>query len=317
MKNGERNRNILKRDIGLFTATILVFANMIGTGIFTTSGFIFAETGNSLSLLLCWFIGGVFALCGALCYGELGAAFSESGGEYVFLRESFGKAVAFLSGWISLVVGFSAPIAAAAIAFSKYGTNFLYLNAGPRRAASMFGIPFLDITPTSLLAILSIVVLSVVHCRSVALGGRVQNALTLFKICIIAVFIAGGFVFGKGSLSHFSADLPLASIFQSKFAVSLIFVSFAYSGWNAAAYLGSEIKNPSRNIPLALVAGTFGVLIIYLLLNTVYLYALSPGDMSGVLEIGIKSASFLFGRGLGIAAGSREWQARRRSRWVR
>ncbi|MBE9529938.1 MAG: amino acid permease, partial [Proteobacteria bacterium] len=119
MKN-RLNNHELKREIGFFSATILVIANMVGTGIFTTSGFIMEELGNPQTMLLCWFVGGIFALCGALCYGELGAMFPEAGGEYVFLRESYGKGVAFLSGWISLIVGFSAPIAAAAIAFATY-----------------------------------------------------------------------------------------------------------------------------------------------------------------------------------------------------
>jgi APA family basic amino acid/polyamine antiporter len=298
MKN-HLNDHHLKRDIGLFTATVLVVANMIGTGIFTTSGFIMQEVGHPMALLLCWLIGGIFALCGALCYGELGAAFPEAGGEYVYLRESFGKLVAFLSGWISLLVGFSAPIAAAAIAFATYGSGILSLPAHSQFSLTISGITFLTVSPINIGAIASIVILSFVHYHSIKVGGRVQNTLTLFKISIIVLFIAGGFLLGTGSLSHFSGTVPLGSVFQGKFAVSLIFVSFAYSGWNAAGYLGSEIKDPSRNIPLALVTGTFLVLIVYLLLNAVYIYALPAGRMSGVLEIGLTSASSLFGNNIG------------------
>ncbi len=128
MKN-HLNSNELKREIGLFSAVVLVVANMIGTGIFTTSGFIMAELGNPVALLLCWVLGGIFALSGALCYGELGSAFPHAGGEYVYLREAFGKLTAFLSGWISLIVGFSAPIAAAAIAFATYTSDIIPLSA--------------------------------------------------------------------------------------------------------------------------------------------------------------------------------------------
>ena len=298
MKN-HLNEPPLKREIGLFTATVLVVANMIGTGIFTTSGFIIQEVGHPMVLLLCWLIGGIFALCGALCYGELGAAFPEAGGEYVYLRESFGKLVAFLSGWISLLVGFSAPIAATAIAFATYSKSLLALPAQPQFSLTISDLAILTVSPVTLVAIASIVVLSLLHYHSVTVGCRVQNTLTSLKIVIIVLFITGGFLLGTGSLSHFSADLPLATLFQSKFAVSLIFISFAYSGWNAAAYLGSEIKEPSRNIPFALFTGTVLVIILYLLLNAVYIYALSAGQMSGVLEIGSMSASSLFGKPIG------------------
>ena len=308
MKN-QLNNQELKREIGLFSAVILVVANMVGTGIFTTSGFIIKELGNPQTLLLCWFVGGIFAICGALCYGELGAMFPKAGGEYVFLRESFGKGVGFLSGWISLIVGFSAPIAAASIAFATYFFRVL-----PGFPCSQFTIPvlglnILSISPITILAAFVIIIFSTIHFHSLSLGTTVQNGLTLFKTALIAVFVVAGLFAGHGSTEHFSQELNLSSLFQDKFAVSLIFVSFAYSGWNAVAYLGGEIKNPGRNIPLALFSGTLLVMFLYLLLNVVYIYALSPKEMSGVLEVGTKSADQLFGDRIGkyfsgaIAAG--------------
>lgn len=298
MKN-HLNGNELTRDIGLFSATVLVVANMIGTGIFTTSGFIMAELGSPVALLLCWIFGGIFALCGALCYGELGAAFPHAGGEYVYLREGFGKLTAFLSGWISLIVGFSAPIAAAAIAFATYTTGFVPVPANLKYTFTLFDTNILTISPVTILAIAATIILSLIHYHSLRIGSRVQNALTLFKISIIIIFITAGFFLGQGSSSHFAGEFSFASLFQSKFAISLIFVSFAYSGWNAAAYIGSEIKNPAKNIPLALFAGTLIVLVLYLLLNALYIYALPPGQMNGVLEIGAKSAASLFGSDIG------------------
>ncbi|MDY6836377.1 MAG: amino acid permease [Thermodesulfobacteriota bacterium] len=294
MKNTLNNHR-LKREIGFFTATILVIANMVGTGIFTTSGFIIAELGNPQTMLLCWFVGGIFALSGALCYGELGAMFPKAGGEYIFLRESFGKGVAFLSGWISLIVGFSAPIAAASIAFATY--SFRLLPAVPISGYSvpLLGIHVLTISPITILAASVIVVVSLIHYHSVFLGSRVQNILTVFKIGLIAVFIAAGLFLGSGSTAHFAGGLDIGSVFQDKFAISLIFISFAYSGWNAAAYLGGEIKRPGRNIPLALLTGTFVVMCLYLLLNVVYIYALPTNEMTGVLEVGATSAVSLFG----------------------
>ena len=255
MKN-KLNSLHLKRELTLFSATILVIANMIGTGIFTTSGFIIKELGNPNSMLLCWLFGGIFALCGALCYGELGAMFPHPGGEYVFLRESFGKSMAFLSGWISLVVGFSAPIAAASVAFASYFFKAAPLSVGKGAIFSVSGVKLLTFSPVTLLAIAIIVIFSLIHYHSLFLGSRVQNGLTLFKIAFIVLFVISGFWFGKGTGEHFFTGLDIGSILSDKFAVSLIFISFAYSGWNAAAYLGGEIKDPSLNIPLALFNGT-------------------------------------------------------------
>ncbi len=289
------NNHHLKREIGLFSATILVIANMVGTGIFTTSGFIMEELGNPQAMLLCWLVGGIFALCGALCYGELGAMFPRAGGEYVFLRESFGKGMGFLSGWISLIVGFSAPIAAASIAFATYFFRILPASFSAKLAAPFLKIGILTISPITILAITVIIIFSLIHYHSVFLGARVQNSLTVFKIGLIIVFVTAGFCMGNGSTENFSQGLEISLIFQDKFAISLIFITFAYSGWNAAAYLGGEIKNPTRNIPLALFTGTALVVCLYLLLNIVYIYALSPDEMSGTLEIGTKSAVSLFG----------------------
>jgi APA family basic amino acid/polyamine antiporter len=285
----------LKREIGFFSATILVIANMVGTGIFTTSGFIIEELGDPQTMLLCWLVGGIFALCGALCYGELGAIFPMAGGEYVFLRESFGKGMGFLSGWVSLIVGFSAPIAAASIAFATYLFRSFSLPLGPEMILPFLGFNIVSISPQSVVAVGVIIIFSLVHYHSLLMGSRVQNALTTLKVGIVVVFVVAGLFMGHGSTGNFSGGLAMGSVFQDKFAISLIFVSFAYSGWNAAAYIGGEIKRPSRNIPLALFAGAFFVMCLYLLLNVVYIYALPAKEMSGVLEVGAESAASLFG----------------------
>lgn len=290
----------LKRGIGLFSGTALVVANMVGTGVFTTSGFIIEEVGNPQAMLLCWFFGGVLALCGALCYGELGAMFPQSGGEYVFLRESFGKWMGFLSGWISLIVGFSAPIAAASVAFSSYFYRSCYsVPVDPYLSLSCLGVPVLTISPVTLLSIAVIIVFSMLHSHSLLLGSRVQNGLTTIKVGFILVFILTGLFLGNGTYANFSATMRLGEVFRNEFAISLIFVSFAYSGWNAAVYLAGEIKVPGRNIPLALGLGTCIVTCLYLSLNTLYIYALPVGNMAGVLEVGAKSASSLFGEPIG------------------
>ena len=180
--------------------------------------------------------------------------FPKAGGEYIFLRESYGKGMAFLSGWISLIVGFSAPIAAAAIAFAAYLLRALPVSFSFKTAVSLGGIDIIIISPVTILAAAIIIILSLVHYHSLLLGTRIQNGLTIFKITLICVFILTGFCFGSGSAANLSGELNLGPIFSNSFAVSLIYISFAYSGWNAVAYLGGEIKDPGRNIPLSLFA---------------------------------------------------------------
>jgi len=289
------SNNGLRRELGFFSAFLLVVASMVGTGIFTTSGFIVQELENAQAMLLCWVIGGIFALCGALCYGELGAMFPRAGGEYVFLRESFGKGMAFLSGWISLIVGFSAPIAAASIAFATYSLRALSVYSGVDAGIPLFGADLLTVSPVTILATITIVAFSLVHYQSLFLGSRAQNALTVFKVIFVLGFVASGLCFGAGSTANLSQQLDLKVVVSGRFAISLIFVSFAYSGWNAATYLGAEVKNPGRNFPLSLFSATLFVMFAYLLVNITYVYALPRPEMSGVIEVGAKAAVSLFG----------------------
>ena len=289
----------LKRQIGLSSAITLVVANMVGTGIFTTSGFILREVGNPTALLLGWLIGGIFALCGALCYGELGARYPRAGGEYVFLRETFGKPLAFLSGWISLIVGFSAPIAAGAIACATYLLHAAGIGVDASRTLSLAGIPLFTLSLPTAVAIAVVLILSMVHVHSLRVGSRVQNLLTLFKVALITGFIAAGLSSPAGSLAHFKTGFSAESLLSGNFAVALIFISFAYSGWNAAAYLGGEIKRPEKTLPLAMLAGTLIVTVLYLLLNVVYVYALPPAAMRGVMEVAAAAGTQLFGAGIG------------------
>ena len=289
----------LRRELGLFSAVVLVVANMVGTGIFTTSGFILAELGDPKALLWCWLIGGAFAFCGALIYGDLGAKFPEAGGEYVFLRESFGRWAGFLSGWISLVVGFSAPIAAAAMAFCAYGFGALGLSGEAGWVFTVKGVPVFSLTDRSLAAAFVIFLISLLHRQGLAFGARVQNGLTLFKVGLIAIFVVAGFWAGRGSSAHFAAADSSFSLLDTRFAVSLIFVAFAYSGWNAAAYLGGEIRQPERNIPMALAIGTVAVVCLYLLLNALFVYALPVDEMAGALDVGLLAARRLYGEPFG------------------
>jgi APA family basic amino acid/polyamine antiporter len=286
----------LERKLGLFPVTNIVIANMIGAGIFTTSGLLMGDLKKPLLMLSLWLAGGIIALCGALSYGELGAAIPRAGGEYAFLSRLFHPAFGFLSGWVSFFAGFSAPIAASAIGFSEYLTRAFPsllrpgILEGPAEAVAV----------KKFLSILVIVIFTLIHARGVKVGTRVQNLLTLLKVTLIAALIVAGFSSGRGDFAH----LTQGGAFRFDFGgwktigLSLMWIMFAYSGWNASAYIGSEIKNPRRNLPLSLILGTAGVVCLYILLNLFYVYATPPDRMAGVISIGGLAVGSLFGKSL-------------------
>jgi APA family basic amino acid/polyamine antiporter len=281
--------NGLKRKLGLFPLTNIVIANMIGAGIFTTSGLLLKDLHNPVVMLALWLFGGLIALCGALSYGELGAAIPHAGGEYAFLSRLYHPILGFLSGWVSFFVGFSAPIAASAIGFSEYVTRafpgLLHpgLVAGPMEATVM----------KKFYAILIIAAFTFLET-----GARVQNVLTGLKILLIVGLVAAGFAVGKGSLAHLAAAAPFRFDFAGvkTMGLSLMWIMFAYSGWNASAYIGSEVRDPSRNLPRSLLLGTGIVMALYAALNVFYIYAIPPAQMEGVISVGGLAAGNLFGR---------------------
>jgi APA family basic amino acid/polyamine antiporter len=272
--------------VGLFSATNIVVANMIGAGIFTTAGLLMGGLNNPVLLIVMWILGGIIALCGALGYAELGAAMPHAGGEYVFLSRLYHPFLGFLSGWVSFVVGFSAPIAASAIGFSEY-----FYRAFP-------GLPGIN----KILAILVIVVFTLVHLRGIKFGSGVQNTLTMLKIGLIVTLIFTCLSLGKGNLNHFSEGSPIDWSFNGlkSMGLSLMWIMFAYSGWNASTYIGSEIINPVKNIPRSLLLGTGIVLVLYVLLNVVYVYAIPPDEMKGVISVGGLAVRNLFGSAMEI-----------------
>jgi APA family basic amino acid/polyamine antiporter len=286
----------LQRRIGLFSATVIVIANMVGTGIFTTSGYMMQEMGRPMGIFLAWAAAGLLALSGALCYGELGAMYPRAGGEYAFLKESFGPFPAFLSGWVSLIVGFSAPIAAASVAFASYAFHALGpLKDGFPDRFSLW-LPFLTFSPVTVIAICVILCLTGVHYHSLSFGKWVQGVLTGFKVGLMVVIILAAMIYGevpRKALFHLSGGWGL--VFTQGFAISLIYASFAYSGWNSSAYMGAEIKNPGRIIPFSLLFGTAAVVVLYLFMNLAYVMVLRPAEMSGVLEVAGAAAVRIFG----------------------
>ena len=286
--------NGLERKLGLFPVTNIVIANMIGAGIFITSGLLMTDLRNPLLMILLWIGGGIIALCGALCYSELGAAIPYAGGEYTFLSKLFNPLCGFLSGWVSFLVGFSAPIAASALGFSEYLTR-----ACPQLLSlEIFGITFEAVVLKKFYSILVIIAFTLIHLRGIQFGTRVQNFLTLLKVGLIVGLIVIGFSLGKGSMEHFSQGEDFTFDFGGwkTIGLSLMWIMFAYSGWNASAYIGSEIKKPKRNLPLSLIVGTGIVLLLYFGLNLLYVYATTPENMSGVKAIGGLTAGNLFGK---------------------
>ena len=287
----------LRRELTVTNGTAIVVANMIGSGIFGITGFLAGDLGKPYLVLGIWLAGAVVAVAGCLCYSELAVNLPRSGGEYVYLREAWGPAWGFLSGWISFFAGFAAPIAAAALLFSEYLAHF-YPALSPSSATGLtLSSKWIHAGSGNLLAIGVVAVFAVVNIVGVRFAGKVQNLLTGLKIGILSAFLALAFLLGKGSTSHFSAQAVRTSHHSlgAQFAVSLIFVMFAYSGWNAAAYVAEEMKSPERTLPASLVAGTLIVAAFYFALNVAFIYALPLEAMKGVERIGAAAAAALFG----------------------
>lgn len=271
----ESDSQSARRVLSLIPASAIVVASMVGTGIFTTTGFMIQMGAGGGDVLLAWLLGGVVALCGALCYGEIGANLPRSGGEYFYLSRLLHPSLGVMSGWVSLVVGFAAPIAASAIAMQLYLARI---------------VPH---WPVRSMAVLTIILLSVLHSFDVRLGGRVQSSLIAIQVILLLAFIAGS-LFRSDHVASFTQFNP-SFWSSSAFAVVLIFVSFAYSGWNAAAYVGGEISNPERTLPRSLILGAGAVGVLYVLVNVSYLSAVPAAELSGVKEVAHDVAQRLWG----------------------
>jgi APA family basic amino acid/polyamine antiporter len=292
----------LLRQLGLMSATALVVSNMIGTGIFTTTGFMVGDLGDARLVLGVWFCGALFALCGALSYSELGVNFPSSGGEYVYLTRAFGPAWGFMSGWISFFAGFSAPVAAAALAVSDY---LGYFNPALKQVNERWslgsGAFSLRFGGAQFVACSLIAVFTVLNFFGVKRVARVQNALTATKLLVIGGLIVAGFAVGTGDWSHLwtPTSRTSANPVPIAFVISLLWVMVGYSGWNAATYVGEEVRQPDRTLPLALGIGTGIVMAAYLGLNLLFIYATPLDRMKNVVAVGSMAAADLFGPDIG------------------
>ena len=269
-----------RRVLTLVPASAIVIGNMIGTGVFTTTGLMVGMGAAGGDIVLAWLLGGIVAFCGALCYAEIGANLPQSGGEYHYLSRLLHPSLGFMSGCVSLVVGFAAPIAAAAMAMHLYLSQVL------------------EGWPVRVMAAGTILVLALLHAYDLRIGSRFQTAVTAVKVLLILTFIFG-VMLGTGDRAASGLDFNPGFWTSPSFAIVLVFVSFAYSGWNAAAYVGGELRNPERTLPWSLLLGTGIVTALYVLLNVSYLIAVPTSELSGVVEVGQLVAERLWGTPVG------------------
>ena len=264
------------------TATFLIIANMIGVGVFTSLGYQLKDITDPFPVLVMWFLGGIAALTGAMSYAELGGALPRSGGEYNFLGRIYHPSVGFVSGWISATVGFAAPIAAIAMAFSGYALS-VFPGLG-----EVWSIP---------IAIGLVLTCTWFHTRNHGQSSWFQNSFTLLKIILIFAFCALALILvpEPQSLDLMPKSADLKTIFSSPFAVGLVYVSFSYSGWNAATYILGEMENPQADLPRVLITGTAFVTLLYVLLNFVFLKTAPIEAMVEQKEVGAIAANYAFG----------------------
>jgi APA family basic amino acid/polyamine antiporter len=264
---GVTPRDELQRGFGLSTATYVVIASMVGTGILVSPGYMMASLRSYPVIFGLWALGGLLALCGALCVAELAAALPRAGGEYVYLREAYGPMPAFLSGWTSFFVGFSAPLAVTGYVAAKY-------LLAPFGLTENETAPLIKITAAAIIVIVTLPNL---------LGHRqsawTQNLTTALKFGLFVVLVVLAFLFGSGSLAHITQGQPIGKITLADAATQLFYVMFAYTGWNAASYLAGEVKNPGKTLPRALLLGAGLVVALYMALNLVFAYALPLADV--------------------------------------
>jgi APA family basic amino acid/polyamine antiporter len=266
------------RPVSATTATAIAVADMIGIGVFTSLGFQLVSIPSGFSILMLWIVGGLAALSGALAYAELAVAFPRSGGEYNFLSRIYHPALGFMAGWVSATVGFAAPVALAAMAFGEYFAGV---------------VPGAPPLPMGLAVAWGV---TLVHFLGVRAGSTFQNLSTFIKIALIVAFIGAGFgVAEPQPISFLPQPGDLGHIFSAPFAVSLVFVMYSYSGWNAATYIAGDVREPERTLPTAMLVATFVVMVLYVLLNAVFLYSTPIAAMAGQLNVAQIAGEHIFG----------------------
>lgn len=271
--------------VGLVTAIAIVVANMIGTGVFGSLGFQVAGIPSGFPVMLLWLIGGLVSFCGAVCYAELASMFPKSGGEYHLLTKAWSPFIGFLAGWLSVTVGFAAPVAANAALLGGY------MGEITGKAPYWFSLPV-------------VLVVALIHLGKLSNIGLFQSGFTYAKVALIVVLGLLGFTMGTAQPISFlprSGDVDL--ILSSGFAVSLVYVLYAYTGWNAATYMMDEVRSPEKTVPLALLIGTLIVTVLYIFINASFLYSTPIEAMAGKPEVGLIAAESILGPRAGMIMG--------------
>src|SRR5262245_27284874 len=273
--------------VTLATATALAVADMVGIGVFTSLGFQVKDLPSGFSLVALWTAGGVMALCGALSYAELAAAFPRSGGEYNFLSRIYHQAIGFLAGWVSATVGFAAPVALAAMAFGTY------------LAGVVPGAPSLA------LALAVVWLATLVQLTGIRHASTFQNVTTLLKVALILLLIVCGFGLGERQpISFVPSAADWSYVTSAPFFISLFYVMYSYAGWNAATYIAGEIRDPRRDLPLSMLIAVTVVTLLYVLLNVVFLYTTPVAKLAGQLDVGLVAGKQMFGEAGGRLVGA-------------
>jgi len=264
--------------LSVLTATSLVIASMIGTGVFTSIGFQVVSIKTGFSILLLWVLGGITAFCGAVTYAELGSTFPRSGGEYNLMTRLYGPSFGFIAGWVSATVGFAAPASLAAMALSSYMSSI---------------VPSL---PEKHFAVAVILILAFVHGSSVRAGSAFQNIMTGMKVLLIVAFVAVGFFVSEPqNISLLPTAESFSEVVSPPFAVALVFVTYAYTGWNSSVYVVSELDNPHITLPRSFFIGTAIVMALYISLNYIFLYTVPIPEMAGKVQVGVFAGQYIFG----------------------
>jgi APA family basic amino acid/polyamine antiporter len=280
----------LPRKFGFWSGHFLVVASMVGAGILTTSGFTLRDTGNPAALLALWAVGGLLALCGAMSIAEMATVLPRAGTDYLFVREAFGPSAGVVAGWATFVLGFAAPTAVVARLAVSY--TCAPLASSVNVVASAWFEP--------LMASFLIAGFVIAHCLGHRESAWLQVTVTLVKISVLLGMVIVGLAFGQGDWKHFRASAWPTTHQWPALAIGLIYVGYSYSGWNAAAYIAGEIRDPNRLLPRALITGCLAVTVLYLLVNLAYVYALDPVSMmrrrpAEVERVAEMAAAELFG----------------------
>src|ERR1700760_993081 len=264
--------------VSLGVATAIVVADMVGVGVFTSLGFQVKDIPSGFAILALWIIGGIVALCGVFSYSELGAMFPRSSGEYTFLGRAFHPAFGFVAGFVSATVGFSAPVALAAMALEQYG-HAIVPNAPPLS-----------------LAVGIVWAVSLVQLTGVRHSSTFQMIATVLKVVLITAFLIAGFVIGTPQNVSFAPGVrDFGYIASAPFAIGLVFVMYSFSGWNAATYIIGEMRDASQNLPRAMFSGTLIVLVLYVALNAVFLHTAPIDKLAGQLDVARIAGTYMFG----------------------